>query len=158
MQTLVEDFARLARAASGHRTADVALVRDRAAEPEQLADDEDRRDHGDVGRVRAAALIGMIDDEGVAFRDGVAERFDHGGGAGRKRADVQRQHDVLRHHLALGVHERAGGVLRLAHDGRKAGAEQRVLHLLHDAGEARLHHFQLDRVDHCGFRRVGKIG
>ena len=74
VQALVEDLARLAGAASRHRAADVALVRDRAAEAEQLAADEDRRDHRNVGRVRAAALIGVVDDEGVAFRDVVAER------------------------------------------------------------------------------------
>ena len=39
MQALVEGLARLARAASRHRAADVALVRDRAAEAEQLAVD-----------------------------------------------------------------------------------------------------------------------
>src|SRR5262249_61734979 len=44
MQAFVENLARLARAASRHRPADVAFVRDRAAEAEQLAADEDRRD------------------------------------------------------------------------------------------------------------------
>src|ERR1700738_1205678 len=37
MQALVEDLPRLSGAASGHRTADVALMRDRAAEDEQGA-------------------------------------------------------------------------------------------------------------------------
>ena len=60
---------------------------------------------------------------------------------------MQRQHDVLRDDLALRIHQRAGGILRFAHDGGEAGAEQRVLHLLHDAGEARLHHFEIDGVD-----------
>ena len=147
VQALVEHLARLAGAASRHRPADVALVRDRAAEAEQLAVDEHGREHAHVGRVRAAAVIGVVDQEGVALRDGAAELRDDRAGAGRERADVQRQHHVLRHHLAFGVHQRAGGVLRLAHDGREAGAEQRVLHLLHDAGEARLHHFEIDRVD-----------
>ena len=150
VQALVEDLARLAGAASRHRAADVALVRDRAAEAEQRAVDEHRAEHAHVGRVRAAAVVGMIDQEGVAFGDVVAELRDHRAAAGRERADVQRQHDVLRDDLALGVHQRAGGVLRFAHDGGEAGAEQRVLHLLHDAGEARLHHFEIDGVDvHC---------
>ena len=103
--------------------------------------------HAHVRRVRAAALIGMVDQEGVALRDVVAELLDHGAAAGRERADMQRQHHVLRHHLAVGVHQRAGGVLRFAHDGGEAGAEQRVLHLLHDAGEARLDDFEIDGVD-----------
>ena len=100
MQAFVENLARLAGAASRHRAADVALVRDRAAEAEQRAVDEHRRDHRDVRRVRAAALIGMIDQEGVALRDGAAELREHGGAAGRKRADMQRQHHMLRDHLA----------------------------------------------------------
>ena len=147
MQALVEHLARLAGAASRHRAADVALVRDRAAEAEQRAVDEHRAEHAHVGRVRAAAVIGMVDQEGVALGDVVAEFGDDGAAAGRERADMQRQHDVLRHHFALGIHQRAGGVLRFAHDGGEAGAEQRVLHLLHDAGEARLHHFEIDGVD-----------
>ena len=150
MQAFVESLARLARAASGHRAADIALVRDRAAEAEELAADEDRRDHRHIGRVRAAALIGMVDQEGVALGDGVAVIGEHRGAAGRKGADMQRQHDVLGDDVALRVHQRAGGILRLAHDGGKAGAEQRVLHLLHDAGEARLDDFEIDSVDGCG--------
>ena len=150
VQAFVENLSRLARAASRHWPADVALVRDRAAEAEQLAADEDRRDDRDVRRVWAAAVVGVIDDEGVALRDAVAERIDDGGGAGGECADVQRQDHVLRHHVALRVHQRAGCILRFPHDGGEAGAEQRILHLLHDAGEARLQHFEIDRVDgHC---------
>ncbi len=70
---------------------------------------------------------------------------------------MQRQHDVLRHHFALGIHQRAGRVLRLAHDGGEAGTEQRVLHLLHDTGEACLDDFKIDGVDdhgaHCAIRK-----
>src|SRR5258708_13385061 len=54
---------------------------------------------------------------------------------------------MLSHHLAARVHQRAGRILRLPHDGRKAGAEQRVLHLLNDAGETGLHHFEIDGID-----------
>jgi hypothetical protein len=97
--------------------------------------------------MRAAALIGMIDQEGIALHHVGAEGRDHGACAGRERPDMQRQHDMLRHNLAARVHQRAGGILRFAHDGGEAGPEQRVLHLLHDAGEARLHHFEIDRVD-----------
>ena len=147
VQALVEHLARLAGAASRHRAADVALVRDRSAEAEQLAVDEHRAQHAHVGRVRAAAVIGMVDQEGVALGDVVAELRDHRAAAGRERADMQRQHHMLRDHFALGVHQRAGGILRFAHDGGEAGAEQRVLHLPHDAGEARLHHFKIDGVD-----------
>ena len=89
----------------------------------------------------------MVDQERVAFGDGVAVCLQHGAAARRKRADMQRQHDMLGDHVALRVHQRAGGILRFAHDGGEAGAEQRVLHLLHDAGEARLDDFKIDGVD-----------
>src|SRR4029079_13880222 len=56
-------------------------------------------------------------------------------------------HDMLGDDLAARVHQRAGGVMRFANNGGEAGAEQRVLHLLDDAGERSLHHFEIDRVD-----------
>ena len=101
MQAFVEGLARLARARAGHRPADVALVRDRAAEADQLALDEDRRDHRHVGRVRAAAFVGMIDQIGVAVFDVALVAFDHRATAGGERAHVERQHDMLRDHVAV---------------------------------------------------------
>ena len=56
VQSFVENLARLARAASRHRAADVALVRDRGSKAEQRAADEHRHDHAHVRRMRAAAL------------------------------------------------------------------------------------------------------
>jgi hypothetical protein len=89
----------------------------------------------------------MVDQEGVALGDVAAEFRDHRATAGRKRADVQRQHHMLRDHFAPGVHQCAGSILRFTHDGGEASAEQRVLHLPHDAGEAGLHHLEIDGVD-----------
>src|SRR5215467_4828468 len=86
MQALVEGLARLPGAASRHRPADVALVRDRAAEAEQRALAEHRADDAHVGRVRAAPLIRMIDQEGIAFRDAVAIFRDDRAAAGREGA------------------------------------------------------------------------
>ena len=103
MQAFVEDLARLARAASRHRAADVALVRDRAAEAEQRAADEHRRDHRHIGRMRAAALIGMVDQEGVALGDRVAEC---------RRAPRRSRPETRRYAAAA---PRAAPPLRLAH-------------------------------------------
>jgi hypothetical protein len=89
----------------------------------------------------------MIDQEGVALRNGVAERLDHGGAAGRERPDMERQHYVLGDHLAPLVHQGAGCILGLAHDGRETRAKQRVLHFLDNAAEARLDDLEIDRVD-----------
>jgi hypothetical protein len=54
---------------------------------------------------------------------------------------------MLRYHFARRIHQRAGGILRFAHDRREAGAEQRVLHFLDNAGKACPDDFEFDRVD-----------
>jgi hypothetical protein len=89
----------------------------------------------------------MIDQKGVAFRDGVAERLEHGGAAGRERPDMKRQHHVLGDHVPALVHQRARGILGLAYDRRETGTEQRVLHFLDDAAEACLDDFEVDGID-----------
>src|SRR4029079_11536683 len=66
MQALVESLARLPGTASRHRPADVTLMRDRAAETEQRAVDEHWAQHAHIGRMRAAAFIRVVDQEGVA--------------------------------------------------------------------------------------------
>jgi hypothetical protein len=53
---------------------------------------------------------------------------------------MQRQYHVLSDNFALTIENSAAGVLRLADNSRVAGAEQRVLHLLNDASQARLYH------------------
>ncbi len=147
VQALVEDFPRLAGAASRHRSANVALVGNAAAKAEQRAIDEHGRNDGDVGRVRAAAVIGVIDQKGVAFRDGVAKCFEHRAAAGRKCSDMQRQHDMLGDDIAVAVHQGAGGILGFADDRRETGAEQRILHFLDDAAQTGLDDFEVDSID-----------
>ncbi len=94
--------------------------------------------------MRAAALIGVVDQIGVALDDVAAIRLDNRGAASREGAHVQGQHDMLCDHIGIGIQNRAGGVLGFAHDGGVTGAEQRVLHLLHDAREARLDDLEID--------------
>ena len=90
----------------------------------------------------------MIGDKGVAFVYFVgAVVFENARGASRKSAHVQRQHDVLRDDFALAIQYRAARVLRLADDRRVAGAEERVLHFLHDAGKTRLDDLQGYGID-----------
>ena len=116
VQAFVEGLLRLARTGARHRAADVALVGDGAAESDQRAIGEDRRDDAHVGRVRTATLIVMVDEEGIAFRD-VVVFAQHCLATGRERADMQWQHNVLGHHVANGIHDGAGGILAFAHDG-----------------------------------------
>ena len=116
VEPLVEGFLRLSRARAGHGTANVALVRDGGAETHERASVERGRDHAHVRRVRAAALVGRVDQEGVALGDVVVGPQDRRA-AGGKRPDVQWQHNVLRDDLAARVEQRAGGVLAFAHNG-----------------------------------------
>jgi hypothetical protein len=155
LKPLVEHLARLTRAAARHRAADVALVGDAGAEAQVPAGMEHRREHRHVGRMRAAALVGVVDEEGVARGDVAGIGLQDRGAAGGEGADVERQHDVLGDHPAGRIEQGAGGVLRFTDDGGEAGAEQRVLHLAHDAAEARADHLQLDGADRlrcCGVR------
>ena len=94
----------------------------------------------------AAALIGVVDEKGVAFLD-VVIFADHCLAAGGEGADMQRQHHMLGHHIAISVHDGAGGVLALAHDGGIARAEQGILHFLHDAIKACLDDLEFDRIE-----------
>jgi hypothetical protein len=65
---------------------------------------ENRREHRHVRRVRAAAQIRMVGDEGVALVYFVSiVVFQNSRGAGGKGAHVQRQHHMLRDHFALAV-------------------------------------------------------
>ena len=116
MQALVEGLFRLARAGAGHRPANVALVGDGAGEGDQGALRKHGRDDAHVGRMGAAALIGMVDEKGVAFLDVVIFADDRLA-AGGEGADMQRQHHMLGHHIAHSVHDGAGCVLALANDG-----------------------------------------
>ena len=50
----------------------------------------------------------------------------------------------VRDHLRLRVHDRAGRILRFPYNRRISRAEERVLHLLNDAGETGFDDLQLD--------------
>ncbi|MEK7210376.1 MAG: hypothetical protein AAB070_03065, partial [Candidatus Binatota bacterium] len=76
---------------------------------------------------------------------------EHTLGAGGEGAHVQGQHDVLGDHFAVTVEDGAAGVLGFSDDGGEAGAKQRVLHLLDDAGQARLNYLQGDGINFHNF-------
>jgi hypothetical protein len=91
----------------------------------------------------------MIDDECVAVVNVIVRKaFVHGSSASGKGTHMQRQHDVLRDHLTGGIQNCAAGILGFANDGRIASAEKRILHFLHDTGEAGLNDLQGDGIDH----------
>src|SRR5512143_3358525 len=91
----------------------------------------------------------MVRDEGVALlnlrrRDG----FQYSRRTSGKGAHMKRQHHMLGDDFALGVEDRATGILRLSDDGRIAGAKQRILHLLDDAGQTGLYDLKSDGINH----------
>ena len=148
MQAFLIDFPGGAAAAAGDGAADVALVRHVGGEADPVAAKKNRREHAHVGRVGAAAEVGMVGDESVAVVDFVKRKsFQDRRGAGGKGAHVERQDDMLGDHFAAGVEHRAAGVLGFSDDRRVAGAEERILHLLDDAGQARLDDLQGDGID-----------
>jgi len=67
---------------------------------------------------------------------------------------MERQHHMLRHHIATRIHDGARSILTLAHNGGIARAEERVLHLLHDAIKACLDDFEFDRIGLLGRNHV----
>jgi hypothetical protein len=74
----LEQIGGVAAVGAGDLAAEVWLVGDIADEADQPLGGEHRRNHGDVGRVVLARLVGMIDDEGIAqarWRRGSARRI-----------------------------------------------------------------------------------
>ena len=144
-QPLLVDLVRLA---GEDLTADVRRV----AEVAEVGDDaplaEDRRQHREVVEL-AGGHPGVVGDQHVAG----AERLRRIGGeemahAGGHRVDVpggagQR----LRHHLAAGVEDAAGEILRLAHHRAEGGPHQRRLLLVGDREEPVPEHLQRHRVE-----------
>ena len=120
---------------------------DVGGETDMAAADEDGGDHRHVRRVGRAALVGVVDQEGVARGEVIAVTTQHRRRAVGKGADMQGQHHVLGHHVAGGVQQRAAGILGFPDDGRKAGAEEAVLHLPDDADQGRLDDLEGDGID-----------
>ncbi len=130
-QALLEDRAAHRGFAARHHAADVGVVRDVGHEGDDAAVAEHRRDHVDVGQVRAAAVVGIVGDEHVARLDLVlrkaraqgCDRADH-------RAEMDRHAVRLGDHVAVGIEDRRRAVRALLDVGRERRAGQRRAHLL----------------------------
>src|ERR671922_475187 len=140
MKSFLENFPRLAPTTSGDRTPDVAFVSHIGGEADPFPLIEYGGKHSHIRSVRTAAEIRMVGDKGITFLDfraGIA--FQHTGSTSRECSHVQWQDHVLSYDFALAVQDRAARVLGFSDDGGKAGAEKRVLHLLHDPGQTGLY-------------------
>ena len=115
-QPLVEDLGRLAGEAARHHAAGLDEVADGDGEAHQLAIDEDRLEHGVLGRVQAAP-VGIVVDDHVALVDlGERDLLHHRAHEQRHAADLGRAELAHGDHLAFGVGERAGEVLGFGKD------------------------------------------
>ena|SRR5438132_4440480 len=139
MKSFLKNLPRIARAAARHGPANISLVRHIRGEAYPVVLVEDRGKHSHVRRMRAATEIRMIRNKSIAFID-LRWRIvlEQSCRTGRKRSHVQRQDNMLSDDFASGIQNRAACVLRLADNRGIAGAKERVLHLLDNAGKPRL--------------------
>jgi hypothetical protein len=147
---LLEHFGGLAVGAAGDHAADIRLVRDAAGESDECILMKDRRDDGEIRGVRQIALVGMIAQQEVAIRQRAAMHLED---AADKMEIDRRMQDHRRRHrnAAAAVGNDAGEIARLADDGRIAGAEEMIVHLLHQACDPvaqKLHRDAVDRLTH----------
>ena len=148
MQPFLKDLPRIARTAARHCSADIALMGHIRGEPHPIAFVEDGREHAHVRRMGTAAEIGMVRDKRIALLDlGYPVGLQDCRCTSWKGSHVKRQYHMLRDDLAVDIQNRATCVLGFSDDRRVAGAKQRVLHLLDDAGQARLNDLERNGIN-----------
>ena len=138
---LVEDLRGLAGEAAGHHAAHLRHVSDGDGVAHELALVEDGLDEGVLGRVHAAP-VGIVVDDDVAFLDLVVRNF-----LGRGLQDERQSADLRGVELgnpdqvAPRVSKAAGEVQAFVEDGRVGGLHHRDAHLAADG-----HHRRIDDV------------
>ncbi len=134
------------RHAAGTDAADLGVVRAVGGKEERrgAVRHEYRRDHRDVGQMRAAA-IGVVGEHDVAGRQ-VGHVAQHAAHRLAHRAEVHRHVRRVRHQGPRAVEHRAREVEPLLHVDRERGAAQHGAHLFGDGGEAVVEELELDRV------------
>ena len=136
-QPLLVDLGRVHGDAAGRDPADVGVMRHRRRPALELAVDEDRLDHVDVGQVLAAEAVRVVGDEDVARLRRLAELLEHVAHRRRERPELDGERQPLRDHLAVAVAERGRVVHRVAHDGRVGAPHHHQRHLVGDRARAR---------------------
>ena len=102
-------------------------------------------DDGDVGQV-AAAEIGVVQDEQVAFGHGIPEIVPHRRSGHRQGADMHRDALSLGHQLAIGVQDAGGKIAARVKYLGHGGPQHHLGHLQGDGFQTVLHHGQGHRV------------
>ena len=136
---------------------EVGMVRQVDRPGDQAAVDEDRLGQHDVGQMRAAALVGVVADEGVARPDVLGRVAPHDVlDEVEEAAEMDRDVLGLAERLAGGVEQRRRAVAPLLDVGRMRGADQRLAGLLDDRGHGGADHFDGDGVETIGTRFHGR--
>ena len=122
---------------------------------DQLAFVEDRLGEHDVGQVRAAAGVGVVAHEDVAFADvlhveALGDLLDDAD----QRAEMDRDVRGLAQRAALGIEQARRAVAPLLDVGRVGGAHQRLAHLLDDGGQRIADDLDGDGIDRSGEGRL----
>ena len=147
LQALAEEVARGCVARARGHAADVGRVPDARGERDEPAVCEDRRHHDHVVRVRAAAVVRVAREVGVALAHvGGGVELEEAVDAGGQTAHVAGV-GAARDEASGCVEQPAAEVVGLADDGGEARAEHGVLHLADDAVEACAHHLEGDDVE-----------
>jgi hypothetical protein len=150
-QPVVIDLARRRAGGARHQAADVGFVRQAHAEADQHALMEGGRHRDEVGRMRAAALVGIVGDEAFA-------PLESGRGIARKHGlhrllvggEMILQPAADDDHAAGGVGQAGGAVLRFTQDGGIAAVVERVFHGGGGLAQPARHHLGRDGIDGHG--------
>ena len=130
--------------------ADIDDMHRAGEQPDRLAAQKGRADHGQIVQMAAGqprivgdvvvALLHRVEREGVEeMLDRGGHRIDVAGGAGHR----------LRQHVAVAVEDPGRQVAGLAHRGRKGGAHQGLRLLLDDGDQPRPHDLHMDLRQGC---------
>src|SRR5947208_4731011 len=143
--SLLVQLARARGHAARRHAAHVGMVRADNAVPADLPVDVDRADEGEIGKVTAAA-IRIVENEQLA---GLGDRLQaaYRGHRIRERAEVHRNVGRLRDHLAIGIEQRGRRVAPFADIRRERAVHQHQPHLLRNRREGVRHHFEADGVE-----------
>ena len=135
-------------------------MRDRGAEADHAAGDEDRREDEHVGDV-LAALERVVVDQEVALLQRLDRVALQAGAQGlADRPELHRDELGLRHRVAVPVHQAGRAVARLAQDGRIGRADQLHAHLARRRDQRLADDGLVDRaeVGHDALRRIRLSG
>jgi len=139
-----------------HHAAHIRVMRDVGDEGDDAPADEDRRDDGDVGQVRAAAVVRIVRDEHIARHDLLLRKaLQYLVHRAHHRAQVYRHALRQRDHLPRGVEYRGRAVRAFLDVGRERGAHERRTHFLRRREEKTGDDLGPDRVyasAHCRVR------